>query len=1006
MWNVWRISAADPRPAQPILEKAALSPTLHNRMTPEELSQQRRQRICIVLPWCLAAAGLVIYLATLNHWIGFGSLAVVSQVSGWDWLPSVSQPLLFLVTLPLKLLPASLVPITLNVLTALLAGATLWLLARSIAILPRDRLASFRSLVSAGNSWELPLAWLPPMLACAVFGLQLSVWEHATVATGEVFDLFLLAYVVRSLLEFRHSGREKWLDRAVLLAALAATNNFAALGYLPLVLASVWWLKGYDFFESRFLVRVLVLLLAGLSLYFLHPIIVAFTPDSPLDFWKAFRQNLGGQVKLLIALGSAFWYGNRDVAVLLALVSLLPVLFMSIRWRSFSGGSLHVGAALVTLPFHIAHGALLVICLWAFLDPPFGPRVAGQRIGYMAYLSLYYLAAVSVGYYAGYFLQLFGDYPPDDWAIGADTRRKVALGVRVLGIFLLIAMPALLVIKNFAPIRHGNSDLALRQAQELASGLPPEGSVFLSDDPLRLALVQAALAREGKLAQHTGVDTRILRVPKYLQFLHRRHPERFPPPGELPNDREVDPMTVIHFLVGTAQTNSLLYLHPSFGYFFEALYLEPHGPLFTMRPYATNSLALPVPAPAVLASNQQYWAKLKTEWFPSLTNRIAASMDPARTPLASVLKKLRIRTEPDNLAFLIGAWQSRQLTSFAVDLQRAGQLESAGNWFREAMALKPDNLSAAASLQVNSNLLAHQSVTADRSRPPEAAFGRYRGWETVLNENGPFDNPDFNYGLGLFFAVANPPLYRQAAGQFNRAAELDPSFTPAMLMLASVYGLGNRFEETLSLISQARTNRGFNLLTPNEKLELSLSEASARLARGEIQPAEQIISGILALRTNEPAVMERVFSLYASGGQLTNALAIALRQQAISPTNAIAFINEGYLWMQMGLYSNAVSPLSRALALASNNVPARFNRAFALLRMSRLEESRQDYQFLDNLDPEAPQVQFGLGEVAFQMRETNTAMQHYSRYLSNAPPNAAEIKYVQDRLKELAPPKK
>jgi hypothetical protein len=27
-----------------------------------------------VLPWVVAAAGLIFYLATLNHWISFGSL--------------------------------------------------------------------------------------------------------------------------------------------------------------------------------------------------------------------------------------------------------------------------------------------------------------------------------------------------------------------------------------------------------------------------------------------------------------------------------------------------------------------------------------------------------------------------------------------------------------------------------------------------------------------------------------------------------------------------------------------------------------------------------------------------------------------------------------------------------------------------------------------------------------------------------------------------------------------
>jgi tetratricopeptide (TPR) repeat protein len=973
-------------------------------MTPDELSRQQRRRICNLLPACVAGAGLLVYLLTVNHWLSFGSLGLVSRVSGWEWAPQLMQPLTYLVTLPLRLLPASILPLALNVLTAGLGAFTLWLLARSVAILPRDRLASFRSLAASHTSWEMPLAWLPPLLASVAFGLQLTVWEHATLATGEMFDLCLLAYVVRSLLEFRHSGRARWLDRAVLVAALAATNNFAALGYLPLVLIAVWWLKGIEFLEARFLARVTVLVLGGFSLYLLLPTLVAFTPDSPLDFWKAFRQNLGSQLGMLKDLLTLFYNLHRDVAVLLALVSLLPLLFMSIRWSSFSGGSLHLGAALVTLPFHIAHAALFAICLWVFIDPPFGPRVVGQRLAFFPYLSVYYLAALSVGYYGGYFLQYFADYPPDDWAIGAATRRKFARLVRFVGLFLLVAMPVILIGKNFPAIRLANSDLPLRQAQEMAGGLPAEGSVVLSDDPLRRLLVQAALAREGKLATHIAVDTSLLPAPEYQRSLHRQYPERIPTPEDVPAGRDADAMAVLRFLAGMAQTNTIYYLHPSFGYYFEAFHLEPRGPVFALLPYQTNSLFLPVTPTNVLATGQAYWDRIEPEFLRVLTNRVELAMNPPRTPWSQFMRRLRIRPDSDTPAYVFAAWQSRQLTAFGVELQRAGQLEAAGRWFRTALALKPDNLSATANLVVNSNLLAGLPVRGDRTRPAEAELGRYGNWERALNENGPFDSPNFNYSVGMVFAANS--LYRQAAGQFNRAAELDSTCTPALLMLGSIYGLGNRYDEVLAVVSQIRTNAGFKLLTPNERVELAINEAGARLGRGELEAAERIVTEVLNTRTNDPAVLERVFSLYTSSGNQTNALAIVRRQQAAQPNLDVPFVNEGYVWMILGDFSNAIPVLTRALTLNSNSVYARFNRAFALLRTGQFAASQQDYQWLDNLDPNVPQVMYGLGEVAYQGRDTNEAIRHYTRYLSNAPPNAVEIPQVQERLKELEGPRK
>lgn len=973
-------------------------------MSSEEQSRQQRRFICAILPWCLAGASLLVYLLTLNTWVSFGNLGWVAQLSGWEWTPAVMQPVTWLVTLPLRVLPHSILPAALNLLSAVLASLTVWLLARSVSILPRDRLASFRALAAANHSWDLPMAWLPPVLASLAFGLQLTFWEHATLGTGEMLDLFLLAYVVRSLLEYRHSGRPKWLDRALVLAALAATNNFAALAYLPLVIIAVWTLKGFEFLDGKFLTRVTVLLAAGLSLYWLLPVVAALTPDAPFTFWEAFKKNLGSQVGMLRGITVSFWYLNRDVAVLLALVSLLPVLFMSIRWRSFSGGSLHLGAALVTLPFHIAHAALFAICLWVFLDPPFGPRVAGQRLAYFPFLSVYFLAALSVGYYLGYFLQYFADYPPDDWAIGADTRRKVARLVRFSGLFLLVAVPVIQVGKNYPAVRRANSDLVLRQAREMASGLPAEGAVVMSDDPLRRVLTQAALARDGRLAPHVVVDTALLSNPKFLRHLHRQHPERIPAPGDLPADREADPLTVLRLLLGIAQTNQVFYLHPSFGYFFEAFHLEPRGPVFALLPYQTNSLFLPATPITVLADGEAYWTRVEPDLLSTLTNRVELSGNPPRTPWRNFLRALRIRPDSDTPAYVFAAWQSRQLTAFAVELQRAGQYEAAGRWLRAALALKPDNLSATASLVVNTNLVAGEPVKADRTRPAEADLGRYGNWERALNENGPFDHPNFNYSVGMVFAANS--LYRQAAGQFNRAIELDPTFTPALLLLGSIYGLGNRHEEALEVISQIRTNAGFKLLTLNERTELSLSEAGAHLGRGDVPAAEAIFAEVLTSRTNDPAVLERVFALYTATGHATNALAIVRRQQQAMPTNEIPYINEAYVWMTLGEYTNAIPLLDRALAINSNNVHARFNRAFAYLRSSDYAASQQDYQALDRLDPTVPQIIFGLAEIAYARGETNEAIRHYTRFLSNAPPNTAEIPLVQDRLKELAPPRR
>ena len=80
------------------------------------------------LPWVIALAALILYLVTLHTWISFASLPSISHVGGWHDLPQSKQPLLYLVTLPLKLLPAAYLPMAMNALSALFGALTLSLI--------------------------------------------------------------------------------------------------------------------------------------------------------------------------------------------------------------------------------------------------------------------------------------------------------------------------------------------------------------------------------------------------------------------------------------------------------------------------------------------------------------------------------------------------------------------------------------------------------------------------------------------------------------------------------------------------------------------------------------------------------------------------------------------------------------------------------------------------------------------------------------------------------------
>ncbi len=83
------------------------------------------------------AAGLLADAEPLG--IACSIINSVAKISGWTWQPEVLGPVTFLVTYPLRWLPATAIPLALNLFSAVCAALALGLLARSVALLPHDR---------------------------------------------------------------------------------------------------------------------------------------------------------------------------------------------------------------------------------------------------------------------------------------------------------------------------------------------------------------------------------------------------------------------------------------------------------------------------------------------------------------------------------------------------------------------------------------------------------------------------------------------------------------------------------------------------------------------------------------------------------------------------------------------------------------------------------------------------------------------------------------------------
>jgi tetratricopeptide (TPR) repeat protein len=919
---------------------------MRGAMAEESDSNSSIRFVRVVLPWLLGAGMLVVYLLTLNHWVSPGSLGLITNISGLNYRAELLGPITYLMTWPFRWLPAAWIAPALNLFAAGCAALSLAWLARAVALLPHDQTDAQRlRLPGDFSSLTIRTAWLPPTLAVVICGLQLTFWEHAIVATGEMFNLLLFAWLVRCLLELRTDGNKVRLSRFALVYGLAVANNWAMAAFGPLFFLAAVWAARANPFRKRFLERVLrafngrnlpwfvrfrkalrpfnprlwaamlACLLAGLSLLLLLPLVASWPDDSQTDFWPALLLTLRIYRRLLLAF-------PMRVVLLLCLGSVLPALFMAIRWRSLAGGANATGKLTAGL-FHFVHGLFLTACLWAALDLPLSPRRLG--IGFPC-LPLYYLGALSAGYFSGYFLLVFGSRPREGRRRSGLLTRLVNRGVTGAVHVAFVAALGLLLWNNLPHILWSRSGALEIYGRLLERCLPAPGAIIIGDDPFRLPCLQATLVRHGQQAAYLPLDPSLLSEGAgYLEFLRERHPEFNvePPAFRLASDL-TNLIVMVPWVQELAAARPVYDLYPIFGYLGEAFSVQPRGLFYRLNPRAANALALPPLPPEALGENRAFWQAIAAGPLAELVGRIRSPEQPARFGLwQRILREANALPEPDHSAEALGGCCSAALDAWGVELQRAGLLAEAGESFLLALQLNPANAAAQINREFNQTLQAHKPAAIPSTRQVEARFGQRRSWEEILTMDGPIDEPNACYKLGSLFAEARLP--RQAIEQFARARTLAPAYPDTALRLA----------EQLLLLAD-----------------------------------------------------------------YTNVLAAASQMLRLEPRNPDGLLLEGCSLLGLKDYEHALTPLSELLTIQTNS-RASLARGIAYLELGNLDAARQDYEQAAQLLTNACPAWFGLAEVAYRQKDTAAAIKYGELFLSNAPPTLPDCRLIEARLAEL-----
>jgi tetratricopeptide (TPR) repeat protein len=937
------------------------------------------------IPVQVALGALIFYLMTLGHGVTINSLSLTAKLAGWDWTPMVGQPVLWLLTLPLRLLPEAWVAVGLNIFSAVTAALTLGLLVRTVQLMPWD--------------WPWPAqnrlaAALPVLLACGLCGLEFNFWQEATAATGEMLDLLLLAVALWLLLEYRVSRNSRWLDAAALVWGLGMAENWVMQLTLPLFIAGIIWLEGMAFFRRKFVLRLAGLGLAGFAVYAVLPLANGLVPHSPLTFGESWLGGLKQTKNTVLALYYQFWRAHRILSVAVALYFLVPLLSCLVRLRDEGTANKYWVDSFQIWLYRCFRIVLLLGCVWLAFDPTTGLRqiIKNQSGISLMLLTFDYINALGAAYLAGNLLLI------SVRLVSPSGYRSPKIPLRRLVIPMaagfLVLVTAGLMSRNYGAIARMNFHPLERFGELGVKSLPVGGGVVLSDQPQKLTVFQAALAHHPDAPTWLAVDTRLLPKAIYRDRLERRQPGNWLTGT---NQNDLTSLEVIRLLEQLARTNRLFYLHYNSGLLFERFYQEPAGAVYEIKLRGRNPLETPLLSAAAMATNEAFWTQVWREDLASLVPPPARRL----TGLSKRMQRLGYTPAPRNQDRLLAEWGSISLDGWGVALQQQGHWTNAQLRLEQAMQLNNNNFSARMSLACNTNFQAGGKLGLSGLERAATEVGSLQRLNLLMQIGGPVDEPVFCFLLGYGMQQIGLPI--QAVEQFERARTLAPGSLVPDLALAEIYTRFQSADRALPLIRRLQDNSKKLPATNTMDVQLALLETDCWLSQSNVINAQSALQTVAQRHSGDPEVMSRIAGAYLAFRDYTNAMRLVETQLAKMPDDVPSLNLKAAILFQSGNVTSAIPVLNHILTLT--NLPSiRLNRAIARMASQDLAGAEREYRELEMAGEELGPASYGLAKIAGERKDTNQEVHYLRISLTNSVPGSLIWQQIRSRLQTLEPP--
>ncbi len=159
--------------------------------------------------------------------------------------------------------------------------------------------------------------------------------------------------------------------------------------------------------------------------------------------------------------------------------------------------------------------------------------------------------------------------------------------------------------------------------------------------------MQAALARNGRAKNFLVVDTAFAELGAVSSLSSQESPADIWP--QIVSDKDmgaVNPLGLLSTLNLLSKSNNICYLNPSFGYYFELFYLEPHGLIYQLKTLPEDTLLPPPLSTNLIAENQNFWTQTVENELPRI-EKASTATEPAEVRQQSGRLAAHASARPD-----------------------------------------------------------------------------------------------------------------------------------------------------------------------------------------------------------------------------------------------------------------------------------------------------------------------------------------------------------------------